>query len=59
MCDSNLEKTREWSGKVRSGGHALHKEIKGYKKIANALNLSRDTAGSITHKFNVKGTVAT
>ncbi|KAF7653672.1 hypothetical protein LDENG_00080200 [Lucifuga dentata] len=31
----------------------------GYNKIANALNVPRDTVGSTVHKFKVKGTLAT
>ena len=31
----------------------------GYKKIAKALNVPRDTVGSIVRKFKVEGTVAT
>ena len=38
---------------------ALHKQRKGYKKIAKALNVPRDTVGSIVRKYKVKGTVAT
>ena len=38
---------------------ALHRQGKGYKKIAKALNVPRDTEGSIVHKFKVKGPVAT
>ena len=37
---------------------ALHKNGNGYKKIAKALNVPRDTVGSIVHKFKVKGPVA-
>ena len=38
---------------------ALNKQGKGYKKIAKALNVPRDTVGSIVRKFKVEGTVAT
>ena len=38
---------------------ALHKQGKGYKKIGKALNVPRDTVGSIVLKCKVKGTVAT
>jgi len=30
-----------------------------YKKTEKALHVSRDTIGSIVHKFKVKGTVVT
>ena len=38
---------------------ALNKQGKGYKKLAKALNVPRDTDGSIVCKFKVEGTVAT
>ena len=36
----------------------MQKQGKGYKKIAGALNVPRDTVGSIVGKFKVEGTVA-
>ena len=47
------------SKKFREEIIVLHKQGKGYKKIAKALNVPRDTVGSIVCKFNVEGTVAT
>ncbi|KAF7645443.1 hypothetical protein LDENG_00204490, partial [Lucifuga dentata] len=38
---------------------ALNKQGNGYKKIAKALNVPRDKAGSIVRKFKVKGTLTT
>ena len=55
----NMAKSREWSQKLREEIIALHKQGNGYKKIAKALNVPRDTVGSIVRKFKVKGTVAT
>jgi len=37
----------------------LHKQGTGYKKIAKALHVPRDTVGSIVCEFKVEGTVAT
>lgn len=54
-----MAKSRELSKKLREEIIALHKQEKGYKKIAKALNVPRDTVGSIVCKFKVKGTVAT
>ena len=47
------------SKKFREEIIVLHKQGKGYKKIAKALNVPRDTVGSIVRKFKVEGTVAT
>lgn len=54
-----MVKSRELSQRFREEIIALHKQGKGYKKIAKALNVPRDTVGSIVRKFKVKGTVAT
>jgi len=37
---------------------SLDKQGKGYKKISKALNVPRDTVGSIVRKIKVEGTVA-
>ena len=37
----------------------MHKQGKGYKRKAKALNVPRDTVGSIFGKFKAKGTLAT
>ena len=55
----NMAKSKELSKKFREEIIALHKQGKGYKKIAKALNVPRDTVGSIVRKFKVEGTVAT
>ena len=52
-------KSKEWSQKVREEIVSLHKQGKGYKTIANALNVPKSTVLSIVHKFRSKGTVAT
>ncbi|KAF7646787.1 hypothetical protein LDENG_00182360 [Lucifuga dentata] len=52
-----MAKSRELSKKSREEIIAL--QGNGYKKIANALNVPRDTAGSVVHKFKVKGTLTT
>ncbi len=54
-----MVKSRELSKKLREEIMALHKQGKGYKKLAKALNVLRDTVGSIVHKFKAKGTVVT
>ncbi|MBN3303392.1 PPARD protein, partial [Amia calva] len=51
-----MAKSKEWSKKLREEIIALHKQRTGYKKIAKALNVPRDTIGSIVCKFKVKGT---
>ena len=53
-----MAKSKELSKKFREEIIALHKQEKGYEKIAKALNVPRDTVGSIVRKFKVEGTVA-
>ena len=56
----NMAKSKELSKKrFREEIIALHKQGKGYKKMAKALNVPRDIIGSIVRKFKVEGTVAT
>jgi len=50
---------KKWSIPFREYIIALHKQGTGYKKIVNALNVSRETIGSIVHKFKVKVIVVT
>ncbi|KAF7651437.1 hypothetical protein LDENG_00110870, partial [Lucifuga dentata] len=52
-----MAKSRELSKKSREEIIAL--QGNGYKKIAKALNVPRDTVGSIVCKFKVKGTLTT
>ena len=54
-----MAKTKEWSQKFREEIVALHKQGKGYKRIAQLLNVPRDTVGSIVRKYKAKGSVAT
>ena len=37
----------------------MHKQGKGYRKRAKALNVPRDAVGNIIRKFRIKGTRAT
>ena len=46
-----MAKTKEWSQKFREEIVALHKQGKGYKRIAQLLNVPRDTVGSIVRKY--------
>lgn len=55
----NMAKSREWSKTFRENVISLHKEGKGYKKIAKTLNVSRTTVGNIIRKYKDHGTVAT
>lgn len=52
-----MVKYREWSKKSGEEVIALHEQEYGYKKLAKIRNISRDTVGSIIHKFEAKGTV--
>ena len=54
-----MAKSKEWSKKFREEIIVLHKQGKGYKKIAKALNVPRDTVGAMVRKFKVSRTVAT
>uniref|UniRef100_A0A3Q3GZ77 Oxysterol-binding protein n=1 Tax=Labrus bergylta TaxID=56723 RepID=A0A3Q3GZ77_9LABR len=53
-----MAKSRELSKKIREEIIVWHKQGKGYKKIAKALNVPSDTVGSIVRKFKATGTVA-
>lgn len=54
-----MAKTKEWSQKFREEIIALHRKGKGYKKIAQLLDVPRNTVGSIVRKYKAKGSVAT
>uniref|UniRef100_A0AAQ4RPP5 Transposase Tc1-like domain-containing protein n=1 Tax=Gasterosteus aculeatus aculeatus TaxID=481459 RepID=A0AAQ4RPP5_GASAC len=54
-----MPKSKKISKKFREEIVALHKQGKGYKKKAKALNVLRYTVGSIVCKLKVEGPVAT
>ena len=55
----NMAKSRELSKMFREEIIALNKQGKGYKNIAKALNVPRNTVGRIVRNFKIKGTVPT
>jgi DNA invertase Pin-like site-specific DNA recombinase len=54
-----MAKVKEVPIKVREQIVSMHKQMKGYKTIAKALNIPRNTIGSVIRKFRAKGTVLT